>query len=118
MSTRWPHAHAHIDARSLAMAREIVSRLCARPSYLEEARERLLRWEERNGPEAPGIQSWKEWYSLIKQGVEAVIEALCSEDERGQQLRQNSPFVGVLSNKEVWAFKRAFSPCTEANSNI
>lgn len=80
------------------MAREIASRLCARPTYLEEARERLLRCEERNGPEAPGIQSWKEWHSLINQGVEAVIEALCSEDERGQQLRQNSPFTALWSS--------------------
>ncbi|MEN9022211.1 MAG: hypothetical protein ABF370_17070 [Verrucomicrobiales bacterium] len=117
MSTRWPHAHAHIDARSLAMAREIALRLRNRPAFLEEARERLRRWETRNGPKAPGIQSWKEWLSLIDEGVDAVIDALCAEDDRGQQLRQNSPFVGVLSNKEVWAFKRAFSPCNEPNSN-
>jgi hypothetical protein len=52
---------------------------------------------------------WLErWRTLVEQGPEAVMRALVAESEDAVELRQNSPFAGVLSQAERLAIIRAF----------
>jgi hypothetical protein len=51
---------------------------------------------------------WLErWRTLVEQGPEAVMRALVAESEDAVELRQNSPFAGVLSQAERLAIIRA-----------
>jgi hypothetical protein len=50
----------------------------------------------------------EEWRSLLDQGTDAVLEALTSPTPEAIELRQNSPFAGVLSEDDRQACLRAF----------
>lgn len=42
----------------------------------------------------------KRWQEKINEGVGAVLKVLASEDPEAVELRQNSPFAGVLSQSQ------------------
>jgi hypothetical protein len=48
------------------------------------------------------------WESVLGAGPEAVLQALTSQTPLALELRQNSPFAGVLSDDERSAVLRAF----------
>ena len=77
--------------------------------FLEQARGNLRRWMARNGA-APGLRRcYEEWLEILdRQPFEKILELLHAEDDEARRLRQNSPFVGILSPAEVWAIKRRF----------
>ena len=118
MKSSASNPHAHVDARSLAMHQAIAVRLRESPDLLNDARARIERWQRQRGLDAPGSRWWNEWLCLLDQGLETVVMEVTADTERGRQLRQNSPFPGVLSKHEVWEFKRAYSPCNETISSI
>ena len=102
-------SHDVVNQCSLALDRAVVERLRANPALLEQARGNLRRWLARNGA-APGLRRcYEEWLEILdRQPFEKILELLHAEDEEARRLRQNSPFVGILSPAEVWAIKRRF----------
>ena len=102
-------SHKVVNQCSLALDRAVVERLQANPALLEQARGNLRRWLARNGA-APGLRRcYEEWLEILdRQPFEKILELLHAEDEEARRLRQNSPFVGILSPAEVWAIKRRF----------
>ena len=95
--------HREIDNRSLAMAREIVKRIDADPQHggLEHARE-VCRWWNSRRP-SPAVS---EWLEILEKPWSDIRSILLDEGERGKRLRQSSPFVGILSNRERWRIYR------------
>lgn len=102
-------SHDVVNQCSLALDRAVAERLQANPALLEQARGNLRRWLARNGA-APGLRRcYEEWLEILdRQPFEKILELLHAEDEEARRLRQNSPFVGILSPAEVWAIKRRF----------
>jgi hypothetical protein len=49
------------------------------------------------------------WRSVIDAGVETVLDTLTSREPNAVELRQNSPFVGVLPEAERRAVLEAFA---------
>ena len=49
------------------------------------------------------------WRDLFRQGVEEVLEKLTSLDAEAMELRQNSPFAGILSEEERLAVLASFA---------
>jgi hypothetical protein len=98
--------HEVVDAISLKLAQEVAARVQARPELVEVARETLTRWMQRNAGSHSLMRCYQEWESILKKPVEEVCAILCAETDEGQRLRQNSPFVGILSPEEVWDIKR------------
>jgi hypothetical protein len=95
--------HQGIDNRSLAMARAIVKRIDADPEHsgLDHAREVCRRWSlRRSSPEV------SEWLEILEKPWSEIRSILLDEGERGKRLRQSSPFVGILSNRERWQIYR------------
>jgi hypothetical protein len=98
--------HADIDHRSLALARLIAERIDADPARtgLEKARSVCRNWCNR------GVAAASEWMTLLDTldwpGIRAL---LLEESEEGRRRRQNSPFCGVLTPRERWAFFRDYS---------
>lgn len=87
--------HERARARSLAYHRAVARRL--RKPMVEEARHVLFRWraqgriDERYG---------ERWERLLNEPLPEIRSALADESHEYDDLRQNSPFAGLLSEPE------------------
>jgi excisionase family DNA binding protein len=94
--------------RSLWLHRAVAGRLVTNPrSVLTKARnniEKLARIHE--GTLAGDYV--ERWRILLSQGTDAVLDALTSAAPEARELRQNSPFAGVLPEDERQACLQAF----------
>jgi len=50
----------------------------------------------------------QQWADLLDRPIENILEALTSRSPRSRELRQNSPFAGVLTEQQRQAAMRAF----------
>jgi len=101
--------HTEIDRCSLAMDREIARRLREDPALIEVARRNLKRWLGRPRLSVSMKRCYDEWQTILDTySLEQLLQLLKDEGEEAQRLRQNSPFVGILSPREVWAIKERF----------
>jgi hypothetical protein len=98
--------HDYQDRVSLALARRIAAELSHKPELIELARENLDRWSERNGHVPSLLRCYAEWRSILERPLPEIIDTLTAPTDEGQRLRQNSPFPGVLSPRQVWEIKR------------
>lgn len=111
-------SHAMLDKASLEMARRVAAEVTRRPELIDLARANLDRWSQRNH-DAPGLlRCYAEWRAILEKPVAEVLAILTAETEEGQRLRQNTPFVGVLSPQEVWAIKRKAWAERDAHTNL
>ena len=100
--------HQEIDARSLELHRLIAARLRREPELLDRVRRTLLRWRDPANP-SRAEPYLAEWERLLSSGIEPLLAAAVEDSERAAALRQCSPFVGILSPKERFAFLKAWS---------
>ncbi len=89
----------------MEMARRIAEGLPAHPEWLKLARENLDRWSLRNSNAPALLRCYDEWRALLALPVEEICRILTSHDDNSRRLRQNSPFAGVLSPRQVWDIK-------------
>jgi excisionase family DNA binding protein len=94
--------------RSLWLHRAVAGHVARDPeATLRLARENANR-RLAKGP-APGSARWlRRWLRLIDQGPEPVMQALTSSANAARELRQSTPFAGVLSERERLAILSAF----------
>src|SRR3954471_14421424 len=91
-----PHRpHRTPELRGLAYHRAVAPRL-RRPT-VEEAQRKLRRWRDEGKVDPRHAQAWEEVFALPMPRIRAAITA---DDERGRDLRQNSPLAGLLSEQE------------------
>ena len=95
--------HQLAEERSLALHREVARRLRERPELLDAARDRVRGWLE------SGCVSryWaEEWNDVLEGTLDDVIAVLTDSSQRPRDLRQSSPFAGVLDPRERWEILR------------
>jgi len=88
-----PHGRAR--ARSLAYHRAVADRLT--PAMVDEARYVLFRWREQDRIDRRYSDRWER---LLDKPIEELRRALVDEAPDSDDLRQNSPFAGLLSEPE------------------
>jgi len=94
--------------RSLWLHRAVSGHVAADPdSTLQVALENARRFLAR-GPSSGSAHWLRRWLRLVDQGPEPVMEMLTSTSAVAREMRQNSPFAGVLSEPERLAVLRAF----------
>jgi excisionase family DNA binding protein len=95
--------------RSLWLSHAVAARLAEDPvGVLTQARANLKRMLESSARGSARV--WLEqWDALLKGPVEAVLAALTSRSPRSRELRQNTPFAGVLSEEQRKAVLRGFT---------
>jgi len=95
------------ERRSLALHRAIVAKLAADPEgALAKARRNLAVIRRANQDRS--ADSWLgEWGRLLRGPISAVVEVLVSTSQRARDLRQVTPFAGVLSDEERRAIYQA-----------
>ena len=104
--------HQEIDERSLAMHRLVAARVEQDPTLFVKAKGTLAKW--RNAVSASSQPWLDEWERLMERGIEACLAAAVEDSQKAAALRQSSPFSGVLSNQERFAFLREWRRDHEA----
>ncbi|MGI8414496.1 MAG: hypothetical protein ACR2LV_11995 [Solirubrobacteraceae bacterium] len=87
--------HERARARSLAYHRAVARRL--RKPIVEEARHVRFRWRDQGRINECYADRWEE---LLNQPLPEIRRALVDESQDNDDLRQNSPFAGLLSEPE------------------
>ena len=104
--------HADLDARSLELHRIVAAKIETDPSLRRLAIENLERWESAALSGNRGaLPAFREWRRLLTEvPLPVLLAVLRSDSERATQLRQSTPFAGVLSEAERMAvFQRVAS---------
>lgn len=101
-------SHELLDDISLELGRRTAARLRQQPDLLQLAHDNLARWSQQNAEVPALLRCYAEWRNLLHHPLEEICAVLTSESEEGRRLRQNSPFAGVLSAREVWEIKQSF----------
>lgn len=87
--------HDRASARSLAYHRAVAQRL--RKPMIDEARHVLCRWREQDSIDPSYAEQWER---LLARPVTEVRRAIVEPSADADDLRQNSPFAGILSEPE------------------
>jgi transcriptional regulator with XRE-family HTH domain len=98
MSVQFHRPLTREDRRSIWLHRSITLRLKERPRWvLQQARKTLKKMRHAN----PGArQLLDEWGVLLKRSIPELIPLLTDPGARARELRQVTPFAGVLSAEE------------------
>ncbi len=107
-------SHELIDEISLELGRRTAARLRQHPELMTLAHENLARWSRLNANASALLRCYQEWEEILKRPLEEICHVLVSETEEARRLRQNSPFAGVLSAREVWELKQHLRHATPA----
>lgn len=94
-SRRRSDPHRTPELRSLAYHRVLAPRL-RRPA-IDEAQRKLRLWREEGRIDPRHAEAWEEVFAMPMADIRKAITA---DDERGRDLRQNSPLAGLLSEPE------------------
>jgi hypothetical protein len=89
-------SHQWIEQRSLALHEAVAARLEADPGLLKVARANLERWLGR--APRPDLIEWRQLLDAAP--MPQLLALLRSPGDHAVQLRQSSPFAGVLSPEE------------------
>lgn len=87
--------HGHAELRGLAYHRALAPRL--RRPMIEEAQRKLARWKRDGRIDPRHAEAWEGIFAMPMTEIRKVIAA---DDDRGRDLRQNSPLGGLLSEPE------------------
>jgi hypothetical protein len=87
--------HRDAELQSLAYHRLVTERLT--PDLIDEARERVDRWESMGRLHSQWAEKWR---GVLAGPPELIKRAISSPSEPARRLRQTSPFAGVLTEQE------------------
>jgi len=99
-------SRAQLEA--LWLHRAVAGKVVANPPVVLAAAAINLRRLRRMHPDGRAWEWLDRWDAVLEQGVEAVLEALTSSGEYAVQLRDTSPFAGILHESERHAVLAAF----------
>lgn len=94
-SGEWRRGHDSARARGLAYHQAVSQRL--RKPMVEEARHVLFRWREQGRIDDRYADRWEQ---LLDRPVADIRKALVDDSPGADDLRQNSPFAGLLNERE------------------
>lgn len=92
--------HLQIEERSLSLAQAVAEKIDRNPSLLEGVHSWALAHPDSAGPD---------WLGLLTGSWPEIRQVLLDPEAEGRRLRQNSPFVGILTPQERWKVYREFS---------
>lgn len=99
---RRPRTHRVPELQALAYHRLVAERLDE--DVVDDARRRLHRWRQ-NGRIHP---RWaEEWEGILATPLERIAKTISADTQRARELRQTSPFAGVLNEQERRRLLRA-----------
>lgn len=95
--------HSVAEDASLALHGAVAERIRADPSLVGRARRRVEDWLRDGTVASLYAEAWRE---ILARPADEVARFLEDPGERARQLRQTSPFAGVLDPRTRWAVWR------------
>lgn len=96
--------HRTAELRSIALHELVAQRMGQDPTLLDAARARVDGWLDAGGPVDPRYSA--RWRHLLARDPSEVVAALVADTEEMRDLRQCSPFGGMVSPDEWWRIVR------------
>jgi hypothetical protein len=91
------------EERSIAYHRVIAERMLRQPEIREKALQRVQTWMASGGEPPFYAQKWAE---ILTGDLSSIASFLTDRSELAFELRQSSPFAGVLTPEERWRIWR------------
>lgn len=86
--------------KSLRLHQALIGDLLTDPdAVIGKAKANIARWLPQQRGDGMTAQYLREWETILDAGLDRIVEALTSTDEKSCELRGNSPFAGVLSQE-------------------
>lgn len=96
--------------KSLWLHRAVLGELVRDPErVVEKARSNVERWGREHVADGITASYLKQWAEVLDSGLDRIIETLSSPSESASELRQNTPFAGVLDADTRRAVLRNFT---------
>lgn len=95
--------HRLVAERSRALHVAVAERLCADPGLVLAARTRVQSWLNDGSVARVYAEAWE---ALLDRPIADLVAALGEMSERMHDLRQVSPFAGVLDPRTRWRIHR------------
>jgi len=95
--------------KSLWLHRAVLGALTLDPEkVIQTAIKNIARWSTSQRPDGMTMHYLNQWKQIIDSGIDVLMTTLVGTDERSSELRQNSPFAGVLSDVQRQKVLRSF----------
>lgn len=83
--------------KSLWLHRALMTPLLTAPDeVIDRALANIARWKGEHRPDGMTVGYLSEWEEILSEGLDAVLEIIVSPSPEACELRQNTPFAGVL----------------------
>lgn len=97
----------NLDARTLALHQLVAAKIRRDPALFLKVKSTLTRWRTVVCPSSRPYLA--EWEQLVNQGIDVTLAMAIDPSERAATLRQSSPFAGILTHQERFAFLQDWS---------
>jgi excisionase family DNA binding protein len=88
------------EEQSLWLHYALLAPLLAEPeTVIAKARDNLLHWSAKHRRDGMAMRYLAEWEHVLDAGLDAIVDTLTSRSQDARELRQNSPFAGVLTDE-------------------
>lgn len=86
--------------RSLWLHQALLGELLSRPAeVLDRARDNIERWRDSHRSDGMTVRYLYEWSEVLDSGLDRVVEVVTSRTPQACEMRQSSPFAGVLPDE-------------------
>lgn len=100
-----PLGHRTAELRSIALHRRVGELVALDPARSDLPRARVAQWLADGGPVPPADA--RLWDELLHGPLDVLRSRLVEDSERMRDARQNTPFAGVVDERERQAIVRA-----------
>jgi excisionase family DNA binding protein len=88
------------EEKSLRLHQALLTPMLAEPDVvISKALNNLDRWQSMHRPDGMTAQYLEQWRRLLDDGLDAIVDTVISRSRQARELRQNSPFAGVLPDE-------------------
>ncbi len=102
--SRGVNRHRLAEERSLAFHRAVAEKIRLEPALLDLARHRVSH-TILTGARSAGLA--REWSEVLSRPLPEILAFLVDEGEKAIELRQATPFAGMIDPRERWRIWRA-----------
>lgn len=88
------------EEKSLRLHQALLTPMLAQPDVvMSKARDNLHRWSGMHRRDGMTVRYFEDWKRILDNGLDALIDVVNSPTQEARELRQNSPFAGVLPDE-------------------
>ena len=98
------------EEKSLRLHQALLTPMLAEPdAVISKAHDNLNRWTGMHRPDGMTARYLEQWKQVLNTGLDAIIDVVVSPAQEARELRQNSPFAGVLPDETRRQVLRTFN---------